>query len=183
MTDLIEITHEHRLTIADYFQTLAKLLTAPGEFFSGLHEQMSIWRPLGFLLASSLFFIGASLTQIQQNYALKAAILFVNAVGMPFVTSVISFCAASMIMAERLRLSKLFTLYAFATGLTLLVSWIPLFVWLTEPWKWLLVAMGLVKGCGLKWSQAMLLIVLSIFFLVVFFWSLAHGITYLKGYL
>ena len=49
-----------------------------------------------------------------------------------------------------------------------------------DPWKWLLIAMGLVKGCGLRWMQAILIAGLSIFITVLFFWSLAPVILIIK---
>ena len=109
-------------------------------------------------------------------------ILFVNSIAMPFVAAGIGFMVMTMTIGKRVAFAKFFAVYAFATGVTLLASWIPLFVWLTEPWKWLLIALGMVKGCGFKWMQAFLIIGLSVFVLVLFFWSLGPVILYIKGF-
>lgn len=127
------------------------------------------------------FFSGASLTYIHERPILMVGILFVNSIAMPFVAAGIGFMVMTMTIGKRVAFAKFFAVYAFAAGVTLLASWIPLFVWLTEPWKWLLIALGMVKGCGFKWMQAFLIIGLSIFVLVLFFWSLGPVILYIKG--
>lgn len=80
----------------------------------------------------------------------------------------------TMTMGKRVSFPRLFSVYAYATGVTLLASWIPLFIWLTEPWKWMLIIFGMVKGCGLKWMQAILVVAVSIFIVVLFFWSIVQ---------
>lgn len=176
----IALTDNGKFTLGFYFQALTGLLGAPGQFFYGLPEELGFRQPFGFLLISGLFFTGASLTHINENTILMSGILFVNAVGMPFITAGIGFMVVTMTMGKRVLFSRLFSVYAFAAGVTLLASWIPLFVWFTEPWKWLLITMGLVKGCGLKWIQAILIAGLSILITVLFFWSLAPVILFFK---
>jgi len=61
-----------------------------------------------------------------------------------------------------------------------LASWIPLFVWLTEPWKWMLIIIGLVKGCGFRWVEAILVVAVSIFIVILLFWSLGPVIVQMK---
>ena len=68
---------------------------------------------------------------------------------MPFMAAGVGFMLMTMTFRRRTGFERLFGVYAFAAGVTLLVSWIPLFLWLCEPWKWLLTGIGLVKGCGL----------------------------------
>ena len=181
MAESIAMTGTERFTIKFYFQTLTRILGAPRQFFSELPDEWGFRKPFGFLLLSSLFFTGASLTCIHERPILMAGILLVNALAMPFITASISFLVMTMTMGKRVTFARLFAVYAFASGVTLLASWIPLFVWLTEPWKWLLIIFGMVKGCGLRWMQAILIIGLSIFILVLFFWSLTPVILYIKG--
>ena len=180
MSGTIEMTGNKRFTIGFYFQTLTRILGAPGHFFDELPDETDFRQPFGFLIISSLFFTGASLTQIHESFILMAGILMVNAVGMPFITAGLGFMVMTMTLGKRVKFTKFFAVYAFASGVTMLASWIPLFVWLTEPWKWLLIAMGLVKGCGLRWMQAILITGLSIFITVLFFWSLAPVILIIK---
>ena len=176
-----QLTINNRFTFGFYFQTLTKMLSSPSRFFGELPGETGFRQPLGFLIISSLFFAGASLTTISENQILTGGILLVNAVVMPFVTAGISFMVITMSMGKRVTFARLFSVYAYATGVTLLASWIPLFVWLTEPWKWMLIIIGLVKGCGFRWIQAILVVAVSVFIMVLFFWSLGPVIVQMRG--
>ncbi len=167
-------TINNRFTFAFYFQALTRMLSSPSRFFGELPGETGFRQPLGFLIISSLFFAGASLTTISDNQIFMGGILLVNAVAMPFVTAGISFMVITMSMGKRVSFPRLFSVYAYATGVTLLASWIPLFVWLTEPWKWMLIIIGLVKGCGFRWMQASLVVAVSIFIVVLFFWAIVQ---------
>jgi len=171
----------NRFTFGYYFQALTKMLSSPTRFFGELPGETGFRQPLGFLIISSLFFAGASLTTISENQILVGGILLVNAVAMPFVTAGISFMVMTMAMGKRVSFPRLFSVYAYATGVTLLASWIPLFVWLTEPWKWILIIIGMVKGCGFRWMQAILVVAVSIFIVVLLFWSLGPVIVLMRG--
>ena len=171
----------NRFTFGFYFQALTKMLSSPTRFFGELPGETGFRQPLGFLIISSLFFAGASLTTISENQILVGGILLVNAVAMPFVTAGISFMVMTMAMGKRVSFPRLFSVYAYATGVTLLASWIPLFVWLTEPWKWILIIIGMVKGCSFRWMQAILVVAVSIFIVVLLFWSLGPVIVLMRG--
>lgn len=174
-------TINNRFTFGFYFQALTKMLSSPSRFFGELPDETGFRQPLGLLIISGLFFAGASLTTISENQILMGGILWVNAVAMPFVTAGITFMVVTMSMGKRVSFPKLFSVYAYATGVTLLASWIPLFVWLTEPWKWMLIVIGMVKGCGFRWMQAVLIVAVSIFVVMLFFWSLGPVLTLMKG--
>jgi len=174
-------TINNRFTFGLYFQALTKMLSSPSRFFGELSGETGFRQPLCFLIVSGLFFAGASLTTISENQILMGGILLVNAVAMPFVTAGISFIVITMSMGKRVTFARLFSVYAYATGVTLLASWIPLFVWLTEPWKWILIIIGLVKGCDFRWMQAILVVAVSIFVAVLFFWSLGPVIVQMRG--
>ncbi|MEJ2726224.1 MAG: hypothetical protein P8175_16610, partial [Deltaproteobacteria bacterium] len=153
---------------------------SPRRFFSNLPVKVGYSRSVGFLLVSSLFFTGASLTHVQEQRFLMASILFVNSVAMPFIAAGVGFMIMTMTFRGRCCFERLFAVYAFSAGIALLVSWIPLFLWLSEPWKWLLTGIGLVKGCGTRWFQALLVIGFSILVLILFFWSLGPLIHHVK---
>ncbi len=74
-----------------------------------------------------------------------------------------------LIVERRLPFERLFAIYAYAAGVTLLVSWIPFSNWLTEPWKWALIGLGMVKGGGLTWRQTVLILGLSLVLLILLF--------------
>jgi len=169
-----------RFTIGFYFQALTQMLSAPARFFSELPGETGFGKPLGFLITSSVFFAGAGITTIAEDRFLMACIWLINAVLMPMIMAGISFMVMTMSMGKRVTFQRLFSIYAFAAGVTLLASWIPLFVWITEPWKWFLVVLGMVKGCAFRWTQAILIAATSILVLVLLFWSLSPLIVYLR---
>ncbi len=179
--DRIESENTWKFSLMFYFQTLTRLLSSSGRFFTELPDNVSMRPALGCLLISSLFFVGADLTQPHDRPLLMAIIGFTNALVMCFISAAVGFGAMTMTLGRRVSFQKFFSVYAFAASVTLLAAWIPLFVWLTEPWKWVLIAVGLVKGCGLRWFQAVMVIGISIFVLVLFFWSLGPVIVYIRG--
>jgi hypothetical protein len=171
---------DNRFTLGFYFQSLTRMLSSPARFFSEMPQDTGFGQSLGFLIVSALFFAGASMTTLYDKRLLMGGIWLVNAVVMPMILAGISFMVMTMSMGKRVTFQRLFSVYAFATGVTLLASWIPLFVWITEPWKWILIVVGMVKGCGFKWMQAILIAAASIFVLVLLFWSLSPLIVYLR---
>ena len=159
-------------SVGFYFQALAKVLGEPGSFFMELQDA-GFKQSLGFLVVSSVFFSGASLlTQQFARPILTGGIFFVNAVGMTVIAAGLGYMLMSMFFDKKTTFPRLFAVYAYASGVTLLSSWIPLFIWLTEPWKWVLIAMGLTKSCGFRWNQTIVVIGGSIGMLVLFFKSL-----------
>ncbi len=162
----------NNFSVGFYFQSLAKVLGEPGAFFRELQDT-GLKQPLGFLLVSSAFFAGASLlTRPSPGQILNGSILFINAVGMPFIAAGLGYMLMTLFFGKIVTFSRLFSIYAFAAGVTLLASWIPLFIWLTEPWKWVLIGMGLTKSCDFRWNQTVVVIGGSIGVMVLFFRSL-----------
>ena len=165
-------------SIGFYFKTLTRILGQPRKFFDTLPPEPGFIKPVGFLVFSSLFFTGASLmVNAFTQPALMGAILFVNAVGMVLIASVLGYLVVVLSMGRGQIFSRFFSIYAFAAGVTLLASWVPNFIWLTEPWKWWLIAVGLVHSCGFNWKQAMLVTMVSFSLLVLIFWMLIPNIT------
>ena len=170
-----------RFTLGFYFQALTRMLSSPGRFFAELPQDIRLVQPLGFLVSSSLFFAGAGMTTLHESRLIMGGIWGLNAVVMPVILAGISFIIMTMSMGKRVTFERMFAIYAFASGVTLLASWIPLFVWITEPWKWVLIVLGMVKGCGFKWRQAILIAAGAIFVLLLLFWSAGPLIYFLKN--
>lgn len=162
-----------RFSIGFYCQSLAKALGTPVSFFRDLPEDMGLSQSMGFLLVSSVFFAAASLTTREFNAPwVSSGIFFINAVGMTLIAAGLGYITMTMFWGRKVTFCRFFSVYAFASGVTLLASWIPLFVFITEPWKWLMIGIGLTKTCGLKWLHSVLIIVISIGMIILFFWSL-----------
>jgi hypothetical protein len=155
-----------------YFHVLSKLLAEPRCFFSELPVDVGFIKPLGFLIVSSIFFTGASLiSSMPSNPFYLGGIYFINAVGMALIASGLGYMVMVMILGRLVTFKRLFSIYALSSGITLLAAWIPFFIWLTEPWKWWLIGTGMVKACGLRGWQAILIIVLSAGIIILLFWT------------
>ena len=146
------------------------ILTSPRVFFAQLPSRVGYRRPLGFLVVSSIFFAVASLTYVQERRLLMAGIFVVNGLGVAWLSAVVTFLVVMLTIGRGIGFERFFALHAYATGATLLVSWMPLFVWITEPWKWLLIGIGLVNGCHLRKGQAVMVIAISVIILILLFW-------------
>ncbi|MCJ7540908.1 MAG: YIP1 family protein [Desulfobacterales bacterium] len=164
-----------------YFHALTKLLGEPRKFFSELPRDAGLKRPLGFLCVSSLFFAGASLMSNQPpNPVIMGGVFFINAMGMTVIAAGIGYMAMTMIMGRQVTFTRFFSIYALSAGVTLLASWLPFFIWLTEPWKWWLIGTGMVKGCGFKLIQVLVIIGVSMGVMFLLFWSVLPVIS-LRG--
>ena len=123
-------------SIGFYFRSLAKVLGTPGAFFKESLNDVGFRQSLGFLLVSSAFFAGAILTTREFEAPwISSSIFFVNAVGMTLIAAGFGYIAMTMFWGRKVTFRRFFSVYAFASGVTLLASWIPLFVFITEPWK------------------------------------------------
>ncbi len=157
-----------------YFLTITGILYSPRRFFSELPYDMAAARAFWFLVISSAFFTVASLIiLLPENIVLVGGTLFLNAVGMCGLAMVIGYGVMLAAMGSRIRFSKIFCIYAICFGMVLHASWIPFFSWITEPIKWWLVFIGLVKGCGFTRMQAVVVTGTSIILMVLLFhWAL-----------
>lgn len=147
-----------------YLTTLTKSLSGPRHFFSQLPQDMSLKKPFAYLLVSSIFFSAASaLTIPTVNPLICVSLYLMNAVGMTCIAAGLGFVMIFVLKGGRqVAFQQIFSIYAISSGTTLLAAWIPYFLIFTEPWKWLLVGTGLTKTCRLSFTQAVLVIGLSI---------------------
>jgi hypothetical protein len=169
-----------RFSIGWYFQALTRLLGAPRSFFSDLPAQAEYRIPFLFLFFSALFHTGACMTYIVEHRLVLAGVILLNALIMPIAGAAGAFLVLHMILGRRRPLALLYSVYAYAAGVTLLASWIPLFSWITEPWKWLLIALGLVHTAGLSCPRALIALAGSLVLTALFFGSLSPALLALK---
>lgn len=148
------------------------MLREPGTYFKELPHEMGLKQPLGFLVVSSVFFMGASLVRtLPLNPIFWGAVFLINATGMVFIAAGLGYMVMAIIMGKRVTFKRFLSIYAFSSGVTLLASWVPLFFWLTEPWKWWLIGIGMVKSFGFKLPQVFLIVGISVSIMVLFFGS------------
>jgi len=175
------MTGSKSFSLQDYFKTLTAVWFSPGRFFSDLAEFSRLARPFFFLLLSSFLFAAGNLLYLRERVLLKIAVLFLNAVAMPFIASAFGYLVMTMMMGKRASYRRLFSVYAFSSGATLLLAWLPFSLWFVEIWKWVLIGVGMVKGCSFRPLQAGAVIALSMIILVLFFWSLGPVILWFKS--
>jgi len=162
----------NRFTAGFYFQVLTGILKEPRRFFSEMPEDMKVKQPLGFLLISGIFFAGAGLvTSMPDNLFFWGGVYFINAVGMAFIAAGFGYIIMTIIIGKKVTFKKFFSVFAFSSGVTLLVSWIPFFIWITEPWKWWLIGTGMIRGFGFRRRHAVLIVGLTICIIILFFRS------------
>jgi len=153
-----------------YFQALSKILGEPRCFFSELPVDSGFIKPLGFLIVSSLFYTGASVvSSMPPNPFYLVSIFFINAVGMALIASGLGYMVMVMFLGRSVTFQRFFSIYAFSSGLTLLAAWIPFFIWITEPWKWWLIATGMARSCRFRTWQIIIIIGLSLGIMILLF--------------
>ena len=138
------------------------MLGRPGTFFSTSLSDQDIKSPVIFLLISTVFYCSAGLTVLKGNIVLSAGILALNAVIMPFITAVVSAFFIRLFTADSISFTRIFSIHAFAGGTVILAAWIPLILWITEPWKWILIVIGYAKGCGMPFMKAIIISVFTV---------------------
>ena len=121
--------------LQDHFRTLTGVWLSPGRFFSEFPETAHLTRPFAFLFLSSLVFAAGNLLYLRERILLKVAVLFLNAVAMPFVASAFGYLVMKFTMGKRASYVRLFSVYAFASGATVLLAWLPYSLWFIEIWK------------------------------------------------
>lgn len=154
-----------------YSYSLIQLLIEPGQFFKDLPDKATLRKTLGFMVICCAFFTIASL--LTGAYSRPAwvmgIIFFANASGMILISSVLGYVSMAMILGKRTSFFIIFSLYAFSSGVTLFISWLPFFLWFSEPWKWWLIYTGFKNTCMLTWKQVLLILLVSMtiqFFLI-----------------
>ncbi len=157
-----------------YVSTLSHLLGHPRDFFIQFAGAgMDPLKALGFLMTSALICAGASLMNgsLYGNPAVMGGIFLLNAVGMAVICAGSGYLVMVMAYGKQLGFGCFFSVYALSAGVVVLAAWMPFFVIFTEPWKWYLIGLGLVHGCGLGWRQALIIMALSIAMVLLLFYS------------
>ncbi|WP_461210013.1 YIP1 family protein [Desulfocurvus sp. DL9XJH121] len=161
-----------RFSVGLYFKTLQEVVVSPGRFFGSMPEDPGVEQnAFRFLVISGMFYATIYLTYFFERSFQMAAILVINAIGMPFLLAGLGFVVLAMTSSRGLPFRKIFAVYAYATGTVMIVAWIPALNTITEIWKFGLVAYGLVKGCGLSWPRSVVVVLLSVALLLLLLWS------------
>lgn len=156
-----------------YLNTWMQLIKAPRTFFSAYDDQLRQLSPVLFLAVSSVISaLSAMLLGSHSGNVIKGAIMLVNGFGMATLASIIAYVVVVPVAGKGVPFGRLFGVFAHSSGVTLLFSWIPALVLITEPWRWWLIWTGMRRGCGLTRGQAAIVLTLSFTMIVMLFWIL-----------
>ena len=131
-------------------------------------------------MISGLFWSSLRYLYYSDHSLFEAATLLINSFGMPFVLAGFTFMVMGLFFGRITTFKHIAIIYIYATGVTMLVSWLPTIEMFTEPWRFILVAVGLVKSCSFKWMQAVTAIALGVFIMLALLASLNPVLYQLK---
>ncbi len=156
-----------------YGYAVIQLLIEPRRFFTDLPGNTTFLKSFGFCLICSLFFVLAGLlTGSYTDPVQMGGVFFINSMGMVFISAGLSFMIMVMTLGRKVGFSLIFSIYAFSSGIVLLISWMSFFFWFTEPWKWWLVFTGLKHAGRFSWKPALLVLILTMIIQFAFMYSL-----------
>jgi len=110
-----------------------------------------------------------------------ALIILINGLAMPVISAAIGYGIMFVALKRKLSWPRMLALYAYGSGVTYLISWIPLATWIGEPWKWILIGIGLVRGFGFNRGQAVGIVAGSVLVIILLFYFLSSALVLLKG--
>lgn len=172
-----EATVANGLPLNALHRVVSGVLLHPRRFFRELPESAAAPQASVFLLVCAVInSVAGTIYAAPANYLTVGGIFLANAVGMTLLMTGIGYSLMWVSGAGKTPFDTLFSVYAFSAGTTLLVSWVPSCLVLSEIWKWWLIGTGMTAGLGLKWYRAVAIIGFSIVLTVlVFHWLLSSG--------
>jgi hypothetical protein len=144
---------------------------------------MGYKKPMVFLAISGLFWVSLRYVYFSDHSLFQALTLAINALGMPFLLAAFTFMIMGLFFGRLASYRHLVIIYIYATGVTMMVSWLPTTEIFTETWRFSLVAVGLVKWCSFKWIQAITSIVLGVVILLVMLASMSPVLIFLRQFI
>lgn len=178
-----EAPSSRSITVRQYIDTLVNIIRSPAAFYSDVAAEENIRKPLMFLFVSALFNATASMSYFFENSLLMGGVFLLNAMFMPCLAAVFTFSMAGVLPGKKTEFSRIVSVYAYASGAVMVISWIPALGMVLEPVRAVLVVVGLNKACKMGWLKSLALVACSALLLLVFFWSLAPVLADIKAML
>lgn len=168
------------LSVREYLDALVTIIRSPAGFFSSLTDTAGLRKPTMFLFISALFYSTVSMSYFYENSLTMGIVYLINAIAMPFLAAIFSFTLSGMIPGGKANFNRIFTVYAYASGAIMVVSWIPALGIILELFRAIIVTVGLKKACGMGWLKACTVVAGTAMLLLVFFWTLAPVLMRIK---
>jgi hypothetical protein len=145
-----------------FMGALSGLTMSPRRWFDEAFPGITPREAGAMLLLASLFYAAAGALPVSSTGTLvRGAILMANALGMTVLHSAMAWIVCAVVGGPRLRFASIWMVFAIGTSPTLLIAWIPFTFFFTEPWRWLLVALGMIYGLGLGKLRTVLVLLIA----------------------
>ncbi len=168
------------ISVREYLDTLVGIIRSPSAFYKSVQLEQETRKALTFLLISSVFHATVSMSYFYENSLLMGGIYLLNDIFMPVLAAVFSFLLAGMLQSSSTAFLRILSIYAYASGAIMVISWIPSLGMILEPIRAVLVIIGLKKACDIGWIKAIFIVACSGLLLLVFFWSIAPVLSTMK---
>ncbi|BBD08158.1 YIP1 family protein [Desulfovibrio ferrophilus] len=176
-------TARNTLGVKDYFDALVNIMRSPAGFYREIAEETGMRKAMLFLFVSAMFYSTVSMTYFYENSLTMGGVYLLNALVMPVLAAIFSFTLAGIVPGSNVRFDKIFSVYAYASGAIMVISWIPALSMILELFRAALVTVGLVRACGMGWIKSLCVVGMTAVLLLVFFWTLDPVLMELKALL
>jgi len=150
------------LTRMNMMGSLTALTISPRRWFAEDFPGITPREAGAMLFLASLFYAAAGALPMSNTGTLvRGAILMVNALGMTVLHSAMAWLVCALAGVPRMRFASIWMVFAIGTSPTLLIAWIPFTFFFTEPWRWLLVALGMIYGMGMGKLRTVLVLLIA----------------------
>ncbi len=150
------------LTKMNLMGALTSLTMSPRRWFTEAFPRITPREAGGMLLLASLFYASAGALPLSGTGTLvRAGILMANALGMTVLHAAMAWLICAVVGGPRIRFTSIWMVFAIGTSPTLLIAWIPFTFFFTEPWRWLLVALGMIYGLGMGKLRTVLILLIA----------------------
>jgi hypothetical protein len=169
-----------KMGIREYLETISAIIRSPAKFYESVASETGSRRALLFLMISGIFYCSVSMTYFFENSLKMGVIMMVNAIVMPALGAVFTFSLLGMTTQNRVPYGKVFNVFAYASGAVMVISWIPGLAMIMEPFRAVLVGIGLVKTFGIGKVRSVFLVIMTAVLLLLFFWTAAPLVAELR---
>lgn len=161
-----------------YGYAVIQLLIEPRLFFTELSRQATWMKSLGFCIICSIFYVAAGLLAgSYPNPVAMGGIFLLNSMGIMLISAGLSYLVMVKTLGRICAFEMILSVHSFSTGVLLLASWMPFFLWFTEPWKWWLVYTGYKNTCGFQTKPAFLILLATMGFQIIL-WILFYPVLF-----
>lgn len=143
-------------------EALSGVTFSPRRWFKDVFPTVTPREAGTLLLLASLFYAAAGALPLSDSGALvRVGVLLVNALGMTVLHAGVVWLVGVVGGGPALPFARLWTVFAIGTCPTLLIAWIPFTFFFSEPWRWVLVALGMIDGMGIGTKRTVLMLLIA----------------------